>query len=316
MSIHHLVKLHNDEHVAHIYEHLYIAALRSALFERGLFAYLDFAVDGATHPSFIQIEVSLYTLQAQKVFNDLMPFHAQIDDYFIREAAYEIGIEHGVEMEGDVAKIKNAIVNLNRTAWSDKNELDSVDLGLQQGRSIVQYINKKMFLQQLVCRAMLNETEDYAQITPLFYVAATAVLTNLLLVLNGRYHYYFRRVEAHFNNGKMYLDDVYDGWESYRPKLTTEVKECQEVLNKLIAENIAGRIKQYLRNVDDGRQHGPNYDEIVQTTGIIVGAKGWRELADKKKIDSILRNMVIELRYGGQVRRLKKTSHTTERRQG
>ncbi len=307
MSIHHLIKLHKDEHVAHIYEHLYIAALRSALFERGLFAYLDFAVDGTTHPSFIQIEVSIYTPQAQKVFNDLMPFHAQIDDYSIREAAYEIGIEHGVEIEGDVAKIRNAVVSLNKTAWSDKNELNSVNLGLQAGRSIIQYTDKKMPLQQLVCRAMLNETEGYEQIAPLFYVAAPAVLTNLLLVLNGRYHYYFRRVEAHFDNGKMCLDDVYDGWESYRPKLTTEAKECREVLNKLIADNIADRIEQYLHSVDDGRQPGPNYDEITQTTGIIVGAKGWRELADKKKIDSILRSMVIELRYGGQVLRLKVT---------
>jgi len=301
MSIRYLIKPHKDEHVAHIYEHLYIVTLRRALFERGLLAYLDFAVDGTTRPSLIQIEISIYTTHAQEVFSDLMPFHAQIDDYVIREAAYEIGIEHGVEIEGDITQIKNAIVSLDDVTWADLNNMDSVNLGTEeQQHSIVQYTNKKMPLQQLLCRAVLNEAEDYEQIVPLFYVTATAILTNLLLVLNGRYHYYLRQVGAHFNDGNMYVEDVYDGWKSYSPELTDETKECKEVLDKLISENVASRIEQYLLSVDDDQQPGPNYDEIAQATGVSVDIKDWHELADRKKIDSILQNMIIELRYGGR----------------
>ncbi|HEX6461673.1 MAG TPA: hypothetical protein VFZ58_00175 [Candidatus Saccharimonadales bacterium] len=307
MNIHYLVKSHNDENVAHIYEHVYIAALRKVLFEHGLFVYLDFAVDGATTSAFIQIEVSIYTPYAQKVFDDLMPFHAQIDDYAIREAAYEVGIEHSVEIEGDVAKIKNAIMNLNRIAWSDKDGLNSANLGLQKKHSLVKYTDEKMSLEQLVCRALLNKTENHSQVAPLFYIVATAVLTNLLLVLNGHYHYYFRRTEAYFDDDTMYVGDVYDGWKPYRPKLTDEVDECRKVLDKLIAEDVAGRIKQYLHSIANGQQPGPNYNEVSQTARAIVDTKNWREFADKKKIDSMLQNIVIELSYGGQVGRLKIT---------
>ena len=164
------VKTHNDANLAHVYEHIYINFLRQTFLKQGLFVYLDFAVDGETFESYVHIAIKAYTRRAETAIAKAVATQATIDNYVIREAAYEIAAEHGQEIEGDLQKIEQELHVLAQRPWSNINDVVIKKREISKS-SVVLESGKKVPTTQLNCRIVNNAVQNDED-AALFYVVA------------------------------------------------------------------------------------------------------------------------------------------------
>lgn len=300
------VKTHNDEKLAHLYEHIYVNFLRRALKNQGLFAYVDFAVDGETFDFYTQVEVKAYTHKAEAAIKKALAVQPSIDNHAIREAAYEIAAEHGREIEGDMLSIEHSLHALAQKSWSRINDITLKKHG-SNIVSVVQESGKKIPTTQLTCRIVADTTHDDKDVA-LFYVISQAILSNVLLILTGHYQYYFANSKFSFNGGQACAEDTYLIWQEYRPKLTDELDACTKEINSMFANGFIDALANFLRNTDYSSIDGPRYQELAEATGILVGGKGWRALSDEHAIKRILKQSSLEFVHGTQIES-KKTLH-------
>lgn len=306
-----LIKFSHDPHLAHVYEHLYVASLRSTLQAKGLFNYLDYDVSGFSYKSYILMELTAYNAHVRTIISASLPLSLAFENTNIKEAAYEVGIEHGKELKGDVDKIRQALVNLDSQPWRRLDEIDCFDSRMVSKQPVIRLTNKLLSLRQLICRVTLSpKSAQDRQLWPLFHVVATALLSNLLPNINNDYHYYYQHTKHVYKNNVVHLDYIYNGWTAYRPHLTTEATACAQAIKRMIANNIIATLTNYLKNADYTKQHGgPSCDDVANATGFLIGGAGWHKLADPKKIEDILKHTTIELRYGKQTQSISLQEH-------
>lgn len=301
-----LVKTSTDTHVAHAYEHMFVGQLRNELQQSGLYNYLDYDVSGFSYKSYILIEIISFTARAEKIMKQILKnFRVPIDEQAITAAICEITAEHGHRFGGDMRQLQNSFRQLDAQPWLAMNELAFQSISTKQKHTLRQ-LPQAVATRTVTTRVTLNASQPVGRQLPLFHIIATAILSNLQVVMSNNYHYYRQEGRTHYQGKNIYADYSYKVWRRYRPQLTTEHTACTTALQQLINDDFVKLIKHYLAAANYNTPHSaPDIEEVAQATGILIGAHGWRALADKPHIESMLKDITIELRSGGRVQTLK-----------
>lgn len=278
--------------IAHIYEHLYYDTLIQLMANHKLISRLDYYITAKTYiPGLVYINIELYTPQGRNIANKLDNQHINLDDSAVAVALLQVMAEEKSTIRGS-ANIFEVLSKLDKKPWLNLDHLDFIDLREEHNNKLLANMDTVLKTKNLEVSLKLQAatTND---LTPLFAVISHILLANLENSLMDIYGYYAFDESTKSNK----LTSVLRASQEHRPRLTDELDTCKETITQLLKIRFVERLVQTLNIIEKGDPR-PDELQIYDTTHILVGKKGWRNLATENNIRVVLQNMVLVLTYG------------------
>lgn len=303
-----LIKTSSEMHLLHLYEHMYLKSLYNFLQQNQVFNFLDYDLEASTHAGYTILEVSAYSQEAAELLEGTAHLAIATDTGSIYNAMAEIVAEMDAPLGGDMDNAKRGLEKLNSQPWTRLDDITFYHPGPQSENVVFKKKFKTLNLDQsrvrtkeLLCRLSLDKqfAKQNRHLLPLFHVLAIVLQNNHLQELASRYQYYSTGYGGIYKNGSAHMNYYFDAWMKHRPALTTELATCRAALQNLFETGVLERINELLQNVDYALPGvAPNSEEIVYAMNTLVGAAGWRLLADINNIREVVKHTSLELRYG------------------
>lgn len=310
MPTRNLVKTCHETHLAHVYEHLYVHELYRIFDECELFDYLDYKIEGFTYGGYVLVEVATYNARAHELLHKVPHLAVPIVDTAVNDTMSLIAVEEGHSLFGDMNTIKDELSVLNQQPWVSLNDIGFFDTGPQSRETLrwhkfkaINVDSAKVRTKQLKCRLALESSfiKKNRDLLPLFHIIAVILQNNLTRELAHQYQYYYNNLTGFYTTRAAQVDYLYNSWSKHRPSLTTELSSCSLRTQQLFQRGILDAIVTFLENTDYNLpQQSSNEEELVLAMNLLVGAAGWRKLADIDKAHDIIKHTTFELHYGKQ----------------
>jgi len=289
-----ILKLSNDPNLAHVYEHLVAFGLRKKLQDMGLFNYIDFDISGQTYDNYMSIEVIHFTDRGKKVVKEVIDQKILPSKDQVLNAVYELFTEHGHRLTGDIDEIYAGVKQLDGMDWIYLNTTSDLKINSGDIKETLELTSIEVPIREI--KVILSADQNFS--APLFHIIASTIQNNLLPYFASDYQYYFRGFQTKYSGKTLRNEYIYDAWSDHRAELTTEVKMCKEKISGFMKNGLSDATYNFLKDVDYAKQNGgPSYQEVIEATGLLIGASGWHELADKERIDEILRSVKFDIIY-------------------
>lgn len=301
-----LIKPVRHIQIGHLYEHLYCHQLTQILREKGLFAFVDYSVDGKTYyDGYIRVEITLFTKQALEFEQFIQKFTPQLDDDSINGALLQVMAEKISEVYTlNLTQVKTTLLEIANTPWIP---LETISLLHQKQQPktkkglefVEQNSNKFLYLTQAIELNIKNLELPTHLARPLFVVIANALRQNLQEIIASTSFCY--SVDEHFAASNQGLKDVnrYRVDRRQATKLTSELLYTQEFLKTLQPNGFIERLAHYLQTASSNTQFGlPDDDEISRKVSTLVGQAGWRAIGTVANIHEVMSSMTITFRLG------------------
>lgn len=301
-----LVKPYSEIELVHLYEHLYLNALRSFFRKHNLLSYLDYHLEATTYQrGFTHIEIVLYTPEAAALIDQLSSLEPDFSYNSVNGCLGEIVAEEKVALigEGTISKeLVNSLYELHQQPWINLDDLGSLDT-LKSRRSFkaLWVSSDKVRTKTLQCELILGSSYSLANrhLWPLFWLVSDAVNNNLFnaLVKLGVSHYHFDS-KVTCSPKVVKRSDMYRTWIVTARKLTDELEACKVEITEILELGLIARLEQYMQAISYSERGSPKELELFEVTGILIGAAGWREIGTKENIEVLLRHTTLQLVYG------------------
>jgi hypothetical protein len=137
-------------------------------------------------------------------------------------------------------------------------------------------------------------------LTPLFHVLANVLADNIADGLVERYGYYYAASErSEYTSHKARETFSFRANRKAIPSLTDEIEVCEEDIEMILKLGLVPKLAKYLRSATYSEAwQAPDELKVYEATDVLVGAKGWRELASEENIKRLLHDSVLTLKYG------------------
>ncbi len=296
MESFHLFKPCGDHLVAHLYEHLVMQTLHRQLFEAGLFQAIDYQAYGIVYSDagVMGIDVTLYTMQAERFVAQLRQPVAEYDDAMIDCALRQIIAEKGYPLTyHDRLALHEALHQLDTEPWYDAQDIDVLQcLGETAPRGI---IAQREEWEADVMEYTIDISIDLEPGDPraaVFIELTHAIQANTAALLQRTYGYYNhgydRECTAGRHTERQYL--LVTGREDY----SAQVYNLYELMIRMIrAQGGWQRLLERLQVVDYREQSAPSIVNMIDDLRMVVGARGWRRIATAETVDDLLDRLTI-----------------------
>lgn len=291
-------------HLGHLYEHMVCDQIDAFFYRHGLYPYLDYSLTGRIlDRGVIFIDIEPYTKEAIKLTKKipLLDLHLDKETFLITGTQLVAEEERAFGGAGFKA-IKNALEELHLQPWKEIDELGIIDTKrIRRKRGVFYTLNNNpMPAKDVVVRISLNPdfARSHRQLLPLFR-ELTFLMTNVfhsalsgtcgLYSFSSR-HSYTRRAAWHSRTFKMASDS----------SLTNDdvLKVCIDAIKDLIEDNAFHRLTVELQSTSQrlSSRTAPDSEQIFKSLGILIGSKGWQEIATDKNWNLLLSHMAIHVR--------------------
>lgn len=301
-----LFKRIDDIQLGHLYEHIYCAHLADYFRENGLFAYLDYHLDGKTYyHGAVVMTLNLYTKEALSHEKALETLKISFDDEVIAAGLLQIFAEKYADVDTyDIDKTISELTKLHQTAWQTVTPKSNQDLKVSHfplPSFTLRARSERQFgiIQQSVTVSSAYIHENRSQRLPLFIILSKAIRSSLQEdIANTSFCYSY---EDQF----ITTNDSYKDINKYRidkrenRKLSSEINTVNQLLDAMKAHDFSRRFASTLQSLtaNSALAH-PSGDEIMDKSGIIIGYKSWQSIATQPNIDEMLSQIKIEFKYG------------------
>ena len=306
-----LVKSYSSVQVAHLYEHLFTRRVNDLFYKNSLFKMLDYALNGTTYDmgGIIIIDCELYNNRSIKYIDTIPQLHIDFghDNENILTALQQIAAEEPTRLHAtNLPAIIKALVGLDEQPWQQLDEFSTLDTKMIRRQRGPLYLSQQQRPNPRKLSVSLQLDTTYANnnrhIVALFSVLARFLLltiTNKVCDTFGTYHQDIigKPSPASVTSHLLIIHPV---------AKTINVAEVKQTIDETAAYVLTPHT--ITRLVDDlassnyllKPSESPNFERILQETKLLIGAKGWQEIATVANVQSALRHTFVTVRFGAK----------------
>ena len=301
-----LIKQIDNIQAGHLYEHIFCMQLAEFFRAKGLYSYLDYDIDAKTfYSGYVKLEVSLFSKAALRLEKLIPTLSFAIDEDTIDGAVLQVMAEKSVDLiVNEYAALEGLLNEYAHKSWV---YLDSVKLVPHidvKDDDILELIPRspRQFLvlkQVITMDAAAYQSHSKDALNPLFVVISQAILQNLQQIIADTaycysYEDFITRTAKNIKNTNLYRID-----KRQNTKLTIEKEYTEAFIKEFIEQGFVEKLETYFKKVTHSNNAlVPNDDYVTESTGVLVGAKGWRTIGTQAAIRHVLRHTTIDFNLG------------------
>jgi hypothetical protein len=275
-----------------------------------LYKYLDYSAHGTTYVDngTIIFECNLYNDESKNLYDEIPNINITFGENFekLYKALEQITAEKSALPELVSFQVMvDELLALDSQNWNNIDDLEWVDTNNICRKSSPLYItNKHVNTKKIIISLQLdkNFAKFHPELLPLFYIISRITLYSV----NTRISYSYGFYEAEnitFNNKSRAFESVLS---AFIPNNLTS-NDLQELvdymlsyISEIYSELTISRLIKYLSGFSYLSQmsSAPNYEQILDTTNILIGSCGWRKITTTDNLKKVLANITIETKAG------------------
>ena len=301
-----LIKPIDHIQLGHLYEHIFCDHLVELLREKGLFAYVDYSLDGRTYyDGFIRIELYLYTDKAVKHLDDIFSISITFDGDVIGAGLIQIMAEKYADvLSYDKAKMLEKLEKYHSDSWLDINKESFANRDKPPlTRSGLQLTDRDKrhfrFLKQTISVDFATVDMPKEVALPLFAIISKALNSNLQEdIVRSSFCYTYDDI---------FRTDKHSARETNRFKIdvrqakaiTNETEVVSTLVHSILQNGFVDRLSQFLQNATtDFPLLAPDDDEVFNKTDLLLGVSDWHRIGTKNNILAVLHAISVEFTLG------------------
>jgi hypothetical protein len=291
--------------IGHLYEHIYCHQFAQSLREKGLFAYVDYSIDGKTFfDGYVRVEILLYTKAAMAYKKFIENFTIQIDEDVISGGLLQIMAEKYEDVwDYDDTVILKTLDKFNNDGWLSLYDIEissfkahrKTSKGLSfvpRDRRHFSHITQKIKLD--ISSTSLERNTALA----LFAVISKSIRENLQEDIASS-SFCYSVSDTFTQRGALLIDtNTYRVDNRQSTRLSDENDQVNTTLSLMRERGFIVRLSEFLLNAHTNEPFAlPNEEEISTKVSLVVGAEGWRTIGTVDNIKEIFDHISIEMKF-------------------
>lgn len=302
-----LIKQYSSVQLAHLYEHLFCNAAKSFLYQQGLFKYLDFNLYGTTYEQggIVEIDVEIYTPYVRSAILSLDQLPVQLDNKSVHLALMQIIAEEGhffSDETYDYEAILKELAELDRVNWQQIDDFKALDTNTIRRRNDPLCLSNTPYRsRKLVTTISLDAdiAKEHRTLLGLFRHATELILPTVADQLSIQLGYY---AEGDIFKSRTAKVDLLVAGTEEDTNLEEYLDTLQDTIKFQIEKEAFSRLLESLQNLSHANNNPITWNttDILKKTGVMIGAKGWQQLATHENLALLWPHMSIEVKLGRQ----------------
>lgn len=203
----------------------------------------------------------------------------------------------------DFEQLKTQLAEIDSKEWINLDEFNVIDTFYQRKAYPIFYIAKGMLpARKLALSIQLNPNfiNSDRKLLPLFKEIAALLIDNLEEALANKFGYYSSDYEFDNSKNSIKLTNVFKVANANDPYFELCFKAALEIVKQLKNANVVSNFTKILGSTHYHNDSGypPNPIRICDETSVVIGEKGWQELATQYNLEALLKHMSLELKFG------------------
>lgn len=301
-----LFKQSKSIQLGHLYEHIFYAHIISFFRKNHLYQRLDYSLSGETyHHGVIFIIIELYTKAAVELSNYVPELNVEFNQTNISIAATQLLAEKERPFGGaGLESVQHALQTLHTQPWQSIDEIRIIDTKTIRKTAYPFYIAEGKPLPSKKLTVLLKVDPEFMrsrrELLPLFREVAWLIIANLQDTLADRYGYFSLADNFMVTKHKMYLANTFQVAHTNEAHMEECLKTSLEIIKDLQTHKGFTRYVAELQNISYTNRPNlaPNLQKNLKDTLIVMGARGWHEIATAENCELILGHMSIGVQFG------------------
>lgn len=304
-----LVKQSRNIALAHLYEHIFCMHADQFLQSHGFFQFIDYHSRGFVYDSGIVLyDLEVYSPSITHLVKEIPFLTPKFDQKSVSTAATQLLAEcEEPFVNTDTRDVTSALSALQSQPWQNIDELGIIDTKGTRRVSHPFYVAEGDSLpaRRLVASIHIDPMfiEAHRQLLPLFRGLAGTILFNGEDVVIARSGYYSDDVVYKSTKQQTYRATIYKiahGNEKKIVNLEADIIDYQKTVTSLRRHKAFERVVKSLQanSYSYNAVGSVGFDANFEDTGVLIGSKGWREIATMENVELLLKHMSIEVKFG------------------
>jgi hypothetical protein len=307
-----LIKSHPTVQLGHLYEHLFLCSVNRSLYEQNLFKYIDYAAHGATYEEggIIVVDIDAYTEESKQLIEhiELTRIKFGEDNSLVTLGLLQIVAEKPNKLHvEDKAGLLEGLQLLDSQFWQQLDNVGMLDTKSARRNSSTIYLTDEHQSTPRKLSLSLRLDDSFARsnrmLMPLFYVLARVFCLTMSDRLAWKYGAYMSQdAIAQASPAKLVGTLLVPRLIPGALNMQEAAEIVYDVARHMATDQTLGRIAREFSSVSYSQRasQAPGYGDILRSSKILVGAKGWEEIASLKNLQLLLAHSSIELKFGRQ----------------
>ncbi|MCX4699000.1 hypothetical protein [Streptomyces sp. NBC_01373] len=305
-----LFKQHSATGAAHLYEHLFGAAIDDFFYSHRLSPYVDYSFHARTLTGgIVYVDVRFHTEEAKALADQIKGITVRLDTQSITTTVTQViaELEKAFKITWGVEEIQKELSEIEEKPWQDFADFDELDpkaITIDAGAFYT--LKNAERLPSLNLRTNFTLDQDFAdshrELLPLFWQLARLMNANAKATLHVTTTAYTKNV-AHTNTDKTTrLTHDYFIHRDIHLKASQVLDVACDAIRDLQQTDGIRRFVTNLREGSDSDPYrlAPNPVTVFDQSGILIGAKGWSRITTDENCKLILSHMKVSVSVGGK----------------
>lgn len=306
-----LIKFCNNIQLAHLYEHLFIKSINDLFYSNGLLKFLDYSLSGTTYNNgIIAVDCILYINDTKNLIAQikLLQIDLGINNNLVDIALNQIIAEESFKIHvTNKDKLLNSLIELDKTPWENIEKLEIFNMKTARVKPDPIYLTKvpQKITRKLRISLILDDIHNN-DILPLYSFLSQIIMFTLINKLTWHEGMY-SSTEMSMNKN-LRFDCYLDAHRMISKSINIDevLQMSKSVLNDLNKTSINNRVIKSLTDLSfiDAICMQPDYERILLDTKILIGLRGWQQIATLSNMQKIYENISIEIKFGKLIKRI------------
>lgn len=294
--------------LGHLYEHLYCDRIVEYLFDKGVFASVDYMLDGRMyHGGVMTIEFVAYSQIAIDCLNELPCLSITISEDSIRNGQHQLESEFQENFGyTSIETVAQGLRTIHETAWVTFDELDTIDLNDVRRQTKPFYVTSERMKSThplfINFRLGSDFIRDHRDLLPLANRLFSIIGLNTQFYLTRAMGLYFDDEIMRYDKKSLTYQLKFKTYSDFTLREEELSGAIAYVTSQLQSKEALTRLLDQLSSIPPSQEYwvGPPIQWLYESSLQVVGAEGWKRVSTEPNLQKILQNIHIESQSGRQ----------------
>lgn len=304
-----LVKTFSPVDMAHLYEHLFYGKVSELFTNTGLYQYVDYSLVGKTlQPGIVVIDIELYTADAIELSKTIPNIQIDVNEDAVFSAITQLmAEEERLPSNSNFSALKKELKKLDSIKWTKIDRLALIQpahLVSRNTKQIFSISNGKPQKSTDLTFAItldLKVLKEENNLLPLFYELSRILIDNLNATLPYTLGCYSIGDEFKKTSTNISLINTFKVANTKSINITYDdiLESAQNLVKDLKKLKVFERHLSSLQKLSyiDAPNLTPNFEDVYNSTGILIGSSGWKYIATIENFKLILNNIHYDVNF-------------------
>lgn len=298
-----ILKQYQNFQTAHLYEHMFCAAVHNLFLQNALYAQLDYFIRGTAYRNsgVIMISIDAYTPEAKMLLGEVIDIQLDMSEELLLVAMKQLVAEQKIALRAaKTSRVIAALETIQQLSWTTLDSLTRIDSTSRMTKWPIYQLDNHVETRPIYIDIHINKafTSDNQQLLPLFIRFSQYIGSSTAESLSRLYGYYYE--DDYYSKDRLAVRFILSTLNSQQVDLEAMMQKVCEHLLKLQDQKPVQRFVCDLQNIsyENNALGAPNVESIIEELGIVIGAEGWRTIGTLENIQMLCDVMSIDLSYG------------------